>query len=95
MPSAPLDRPAGKQGGQDMEVLIGVDPHKASHTVAALNEQGELLEHASFCASRAGLRSMMRWAKRFDKRRSLGGGGCKRPGPPARTIPRQLRRESG
>jgi hypothetical protein len=50
-------------------VPIGVDPHKATHAVAAVNEQGELLEHASFCASRAGLRSLMRWAKRFEKRR--------------------------
>ena len=32
-----------------MEVLIGVDPHKATNAVAVLSEQGELLEHASFC----------------------------------------------
>ncbi len=69
MSSTPLDCPAREQGGQDTEVVIGVDPHKAIYTVAAVNEQGELLEHASFGASRAGLRSLMRWAKRFGKRR--------------------------
>jgi hypothetical protein len=32
-----------------MKVLIGVDPHKASVAVAAVDEDaGELLEHASF-----------------------------------------------
>jgi hypothetical protein len=32
-----------------MKVLIGVDPHKASVAVAAVDEaEGELVEHASF-----------------------------------------------
>ena len=51
-----------------MEVLIGVDPHKAAHAVAAVDQRGELLEHASFGAGRSGLRSLMLWAKRFPKR---------------------------
>jgi transposase len=53
-----------------MKVLIGVDPHKASVAVAALDEAtGELLERASFPQDRVGLRSLERWAKRFPERR--------------------------
>jgi transposase len=53
-----------------MKVLIGVDPHKASLAVAALEEvTGELLERASFPQDRAGLRYLERWAKRFPERR--------------------------
>ena len=53
-----------------MKVLIGVDAHKASLAVAAINEaKGELLERASFPQDRSGLRSLERWAKRFPKRR--------------------------
>jgi transposase len=53
-----------------MKVLIGVDPHKVSLAVAAVDEAtGELLEHASFPQDRAGLRSLQRWARRFSERR--------------------------
>ena len=52
-----------------MEVLIGVDPHKAVHAVAAVDERGGLLEHASFGTGRSGLRSLVRWAKRSHERR--------------------------
>ena len=53
-----------------MKVLIGVDPHKASVAVAAINEAtGELIERASFPQDRTGLRSLERWAKRFHERR--------------------------
>jgi transposase len=53
-----------------MKVLIGVDPHKVSVAVAAVEEAtGELLERASFPQDRAGLRSLQRWAKRFPERR--------------------------
>jgi hypothetical protein len=39
-----------------MKVLIGVDPHKASLAVAALDEAtGELLERAGFPQNRKGL----------------------------------------
>src|SRR5918999_1334727 len=53
-----------------MKVLIGVDPHKASVPVAAVDEAtGELLERASFPQDRAGLRALQRWARRFPERR--------------------------
>src|SRR5215218_10507561 len=53
-----------------MKVLIGVDPHKTSVALAAVDEAtGELLERASFPQDRAGLRSLEHWASRFPKRR--------------------------
>jgi len=52
-----------------MKVLIGVDPHKASVAVAAVNEAGELVEGVHFSQNRAGLRALERWAKRFPERR--------------------------
>jgi transposase len=53
-----------------MKVLIGVDPHKASLAVAAVDEaKGQLLERASFPQNRAGLRALERWARRFPERR--------------------------
>jgi transposase len=53
-----------------MKVLIGVDPHKASVAVAAVDEaKGQLLECASFPQNRAGLRRLEHWAKRFPERR--------------------------
>jgi transposase len=53
-----------------MKVLIGVDPHKGSVAVAAVDEAtGELLERANFPQDRTGLRALERWAKRFPERR--------------------------
>jgi transposase len=53
-----------------MKVLIGVDPHKASLAVAAVDEAtGELLERAGFPQDRAGLGALERWARRFPERR--------------------------
>jgi transposase len=53
-----------------MKVLIGVDPHKASVALAAVDEAvGELLERASFPQDRAGLNALERWAKQFPDRR--------------------------
>jgi transposase len=53
-----------------MKVLIGVDPHKASLAVAAVDEaKGELLERVGFPQNRSGLRALERWARRFPERR--------------------------
>ena len=42
-----------------MKVLIGVDPHKATVAVAAVDEVlGELIECASFPQNRSGLRAL-------------------------------------
>src|SRR5215204_5534515 len=53
----------------ETKVLIGVDPHKATNTVAVLDEDAQLLERAEFSADRQGLRALERWAKRFPERR--------------------------
>ena len=54
-----------------MKVLIGIDPHnKASLAVAAVDEAtGELLGQTAFPQSRAGLRALECWARRFSERR--------------------------
>ena len=64
-----------------MEVLIGVDPHKATNVVAAIDEQGELVGQENFPANRKGMRALERWAKRFPERRWAveGAGGIGRP----------------
>ena len=38
-----------------MEVLIGIDPYKATNALAAIDEDGKLLEYAVFSTNRAGL----------------------------------------
>jgi transposase len=65
------ERPNGKTEVRvGMKVLIGVDPHKASVAVAAVDEAaGELVERASFPQDRAGTRRLERWAERFPERR--------------------------
>ena len=64
-----------------MEVLIGVDPHKAANVVAALDEQGGLVGQENFPANRKGMRALERWANSFPERRWAveGAGGIGRP----------------
>jgi hypothetical protein len=58
-----------------MKVLIGVDPHKASVAVAAIDEvAGELLERASFPQNSAGLRSLVNAGRNGLASVALGGG---------------------
>jgi transposase len=53
-----------------MKILLGVDPHKTSLAVAAVEEaSGEFLERASFPQDRAGSRALERCEKRFPERR--------------------------
>jgi transposase len=51
-----------------MSVTIGVDPHKASHTAAALNEHGQLLEQQRFPATGAGYQRLLEWARSWPQR---------------------------
>ncbi len=47
-----------------MKVLIGVDPHKASVAVAAVDEAvGELIERVTFPQNRTGLRALERFKR--------------------------------
>lgn len=63
------------------EILIGVDPHKMTNVVAAIDEQGEVTGQETFPATRKGMRALERWAKRFPERRWAveGAGGIGRP----------------
>jgi hypothetical protein len=52
-----------------MPVTIGVDPHKASHTVAALDERGQLLDRQHVPATLVGNRALRQWAGQWHERR--------------------------
>ena len=51
-----------------MPVMIGVDPHKASHTAAALDEHGRRLGQQRVPATLDGYRLLRRWAGRWPQR---------------------------
>jgi transposase len=70
-----------REKGVNVEVLVGIDPHKATNVVAAVDQDGQLLEYAVFATNRSGLRSLRRWGKRFPDRRWAveGAGGLGRP----------------
>jgi transposase len=51
-----------------MPVIIGVDPHKTSHTAAALDEQDQLLGQQRIPATLDGYRQLRRWAGRWPQR---------------------------
>jgi transposase len=52
-----------------MPVMIGVDPHKASHTAAALDEQGQLLDRQRVPTTLMGYRALRQWAGQWQERR--------------------------
>jgi hypothetical protein len=51
-----------------MPVMIGVDPHKASHTAAARDEHGRLLDQQRVPATHAGYQRLLEWADRWPQR---------------------------
>jgi transposase len=51
-----------------MLVTIGVDPHKASHTAAALDEHGQLLGQQRIPATLEGYQLLGAWAERWPQR---------------------------
>jgi transposase len=51
-----------------MPVMIGVDPHKASHTAAALDEHGHLLDRQCVPATLDGYQQLRQWAGRWRQR---------------------------
>jgi transposase len=51
-----------------MPVAIGVDPHKASHTAAALDAHGQLLDQQRIPATVEGYQQLRRWAGRWPQR---------------------------
>jgi transposase len=52
-----------------MSVTIGVDPHKTSHSAAALDEHGRLLDRQRVPATLAGYHALREWAAQWDQQR--------------------------
>ncbi len=51
-----------------MPVTIGVDPHKASHTAATLDDRGQLLDRQRVPATSDGYQALREWAERWPQR---------------------------
>jgi transposase len=51
-----------------MTVMIGIDPHKASHTAAAIDDAEHLLGEVRVRASACQLEQLLGWAARFEER---------------------------
>jgi transposase len=51
-----------------MPVTIGVDPHKASHTAAVLDDRGRLLDQQRIPATLDGYQRLRQWAGRWPQR---------------------------
>ena len=47
-------------------VIIGVDPHPQSHTAAALDKQGKVLDHLTVENDAAGLEALQHWLKDYE-----------------------------
>ena len=50
-------------------VTIGVDPHKQTHTAAAVNPLGVELDHRTAPARPAGNGQLLEWARALDDER--------------------------
>jgi hypothetical protein len=54
-------------------IVIGADPHKSQHTVAAIDSAtGELLGHEAVANKRSGLEALVRFARAVDCERIWG-----------------------
>ena len=51
-----------------MHVVIGVDPHKASHTAVAIDEAEDELSSVKVRATRRQVDQLVSWAEPFEKR---------------------------
>jgi transposase len=51
-----------------MTIMIGIDPHKATHTAVAVNENEEAVGELKVPATKAQVRVLCEWADRFEKR---------------------------
>lgn len=50
-------------------VIIGIDPHKSSHTASGINEQGSVLAGIRVSAQRSATRQLLAWARQWPQRR--------------------------
>ena len=51
-----------------MNVVIGIDPHKASHTAVAIDESEDELSSVKVRATRRQVDQLLGWAEPFEKR---------------------------
>ncbi len=51
-----------------MNVMIGVDPHKASHTTVAIDDDEQVLDQIRVRATRSQATELAGWAGRFESR---------------------------
>ena len=51
-----------------MSVMIGIDPHKGSHTVVAVDEHEEALAEVQVRATRRQTTELLGWAEQFPTR---------------------------
>ena len=51
-----------------MTIMIGIDPHKATHTAVAVDESEVVLGEFKVSASKAQVRLLCEWADGFDQR---------------------------
>ncbi len=51
-----------------MQVVIGIDPHKASHTVVAIDEGEDEISSVRIRATRLQVDQLVRWAEPLEKR---------------------------
>jgi transposase len=52
-----------------MEVMIGIDPHKGSHTAVAIDTEEVIIDKLQVMASATQTTELLGWAARFDRRR--------------------------
>ena len=60
-----------------MQVIIGIDPHKATHTAVAVNGSEDELSRLKVRATRAQVDKLLTWAAPFASR-NVGDRGCRR-----------------
>ena len=51
-----------------MRVMIGIDPHKASHTAVAIDNDEQILDEVKVRASKVQVQRLCTWAERFRER---------------------------
>jgi transposase len=52
-----------------MDVIIGIDPHKSSHTAVAIDATEKVLDHVWLVAGRRQLDQLLAFAARWPQRR--------------------------
>jgi len=51
-----------------MTIMIGIDPHKASHTAVAVDVREEVLDSTRLTSSASQVEQLRQWAREFDDR---------------------------